>query len=727
MKKLSRRMLYAVTILGMLTILTVSGGIYVSSTTNQSPQNLETSPITLHTNAENNVLQWNITWGGAGQDEGRGVAVDANGFIYCTGTINWGTLDEDLALVKFAPNGTKLWNTTWGPGAGYGIVVDASGAIYCIGGTSFGAGGGDLALIKFAPNGTKLWNTTWGNAFYDIGYGVAVDANGSIYCTGETYTGSGADDYSDLVLLKFAPNGTRLWNTSWGGHFTETGNGVAVDANGSIYCIGTTVSFSEMGGGGGNDDYDLALVKFAPNGTRLWNITKNVFWGDFGYGVAVDASGSIYCTGEMNSNFGLFKFAPTGKTLWETGWSFGPGYTSSGKGVALDASGFIYCCGKSGKTNFNFALLKFAPNSTRLWNLTWGGAWNEICYGVAVDASGSIYCTGENNVSSGTSDMVLFKFITPPEAPVLDPISPAFDEDGIIALNWSDVVGVDKYYIYRELSNITSIAGLHPKYVVTESNYTDTLTKDDTYYYVIVAAAGAVNSTISNCESVTFITPPEAPVLDPISPAFDEDGIIALNWSEVVGVEKYYIYRELSNITSVAGLQPKYVVTESNYTDTLTNDNTYYYVIVAVIDPVNSTLSNCESVTVIIPPEGPILDPISPAFDEDGIIELNWNDVEWADEYYIYRELSPITSVAGLTPKWHVPQSNYTDFLSNDDTYYYVIVAVAGSVNSTISNCESVTVSISQGIPGFELVSLLISVLALVYLAHRRRLYRSIS
>jgi uncharacterized delta-60 repeat protein len=509
MRKIYRRMLYAVTILGILTILTVSGGIYVSSTTHQSPQNIETSPITLNTNAENNVLQWNRTWGGAGQDEGRGVAVDTNGFIYYTGTINGGTLGENLVLHKFAPNGTRLWNTTWAIGGGYsgayGVAVDANGSIYCTGSTSLGAGDGDLALVKFAPNGTRLWNTTWGGAFYDIGYGVALDASGSIFCTGETDTGTDPDN-RDLVLVKFAPNGMQVWNITWGGIFAEAGYGVAVDANGSIYCTGMTVSFSELAGWEAQDDADLALVKFAPTGTRLWNITKNAFWGDYGYGVAVDASGSIYCTGEMNRNFALFKFAPTGTTLGSSEWPIGPGYTSSGKGVALDASGFIYCCGESAQTDHNFALLKFAPNCTRLWNLTWGGAWHEICYGMAIGTYGSIYCTGENNATTGNSDMVLFKFITPPEAPVLDPILPASDEDGIIELNWSALVGVEKYYIYRELSTITSIAGLQPKYVVTESEYIDTLTIETTYYYVIVAAIGPVNSTISNCESVTVST-----------------------------------------------------------------------------------------------------------------------------------------------------------------------------------------------------------------------------
>ena len=406
MKKLSSRIVFAVTILGMLMILTISGGIYVSGPTNQSLQNLEDSPVTLHTKADNYALQWSITWGGAGSDIGYGVAVDANGSIYCTGLTSFGA---GLALFKFAPNGTRLWNLTWsGASYGYGygkqVAVDASGAIYCTGVTYPGAGNGDLALVKFAPNSTRLWNRTWGGVYADYGYGVTVDASGSILCTGATYYGFGAEDDPDLALVKFAPNGTQLWSTTWGGSYAEAGQDVAVDANGSIYCTGSTVSFSQLGGTEEQDDIDLALVKFAPNGTRLWNITWNEKWSDIGYGVAVDANGFIYCHGDGSGQPVLLKYTPNGAPS-----SLGMSGNTGGYGVAADAGGSIYCCGTTGT---DMVLVKLAPNGTRLWNLTWGGAWHEVCYGVAVDASGSIYCIGGNNISTSTSDMVLYKFST---------------------------------------------------------------------------------------------------------------------------------------------------------------------------------------------------------------------------------------------------------------------------------------------------------------------------
>ncbi len=74
-----------------------------------------------------------------------------------------------------------------------------------------------------------------------------------IYCSGRTQSfGAG---YDDFALVKFAPNGTRLWNTTWGGTGQDQCYSVAISTDGSIYCLGSTMSF-------GAGSYDFALVKF---------------------------------------------------------------------------------------------------------------------------------------------------------------------------------------------------------------------------------------------------------------------------------------------------------------------------------------------------------------------------------------------------------------------------------------------------------------------------------
>ncbi len=149
---------------------------------------------------------------------------------------------------------------------------------------------------------------------------------------------------------------------------------------------------------------------------------------------------------------------------------------------------------------------------TKLWNVTWGGnAW-DAGYGIAVDAGGgAIYCTGAAaSFGAVLPDIALLKFgYKPLDPPELAPITPDPDADGIIELSWNAVTDAEMYYIYRDLLTITSVMGLTPKYVVTETTYNDTLATNGTYYYVIVAGAAFGNSSISNFENITVAIPPK--------------------------------------------------------------------------------------------------------------------------------------------------------------------------------------------------------------------------
>jgi uncharacterized delta-60 repeat protein len=242
--------------------------------------------------APNGTKLWNITCGGAGQS----VAVDFNGSVFCLGNINDGGGHYDWLLMKFTPNGKQLWNTTWGGSDAddaYDVAVDINGYIYCTGMTdSFGTGiGANLAVVKYSPEGEQLWNAT-PSTMSSFGFRVMVDTSGFVYCTGKTL--NWAMGNYDLVLFKFAPNGVQLWNITWGSNLDDCGYGLAMDANGALYCSGYADHYST--------DYNVVLFKFASDGTILAITTWGGTSGDLCYDIAVDASGLIYCVGSTSSS-----------------------------------------------------------------------------------------------------------------------------------------------------------------------------------------------------------------------------------------------------------------------------------------------------------------------------------------------------------------------------------------------------------------------------------------
>jgi len=73
------------------------------------------------------------------------------------------------------------------------------------------------------------------------GWGIAVDAAGAAYVTGETSETFGG--YSDAFVTKINAAGTALvYSTHLGGSGDDGGERIAVDAAGAAYVTGSTTS-----------------------------------------------------------------------------------------------------------------------------------------------------------------------------------------------------------------------------------------------------------------------------------------------------------------------------------------------------------------------------------------------------------------------------------------------------------------------------------------------------
>ena len=120
-------------------------------------------------------LTWHTFLGGADRDYGRGIAVDAGGNVYVTGLsyATWGSpvrphsagINYDAFVAKLGTDGNLNWHTFLGGAEqdqGYGIAVDAGGNVY-VSGTSnatWGSpereygGGGDAFVAKLTYDTT---------------------------------------------------------------------------------------------------------------------------------------------------------------------------------------------------------------------------------------------------------------------------------------------------------------------------------------------------------------------------------------------------------------------------------------------------------------------------------------------------------------------------------------------------------------------------------------------
>lgn len=210
--------------------------------------------VLLKFNTADGSLMWDKSWGGSIFPEGLAVAPD--GSIYAAGSIRPAD-NQQMFVTRFNPEGDVVWTRAWntpepvGSSIGEDVAVDAAGNVYVVGEAPIpdpeNPGfllGFEIALLKLDPAGNLLWQRTVAEGEQlDARGGITAGADGSIYITGGRLEDASRSAF-DALVLKFAADGTLLWNRAWGGRAHDEGGGVAVGADGTVLVTGTTNSFS---------------------------------------------------------------------------------------------------------------------------------------------------------------------------------------------------------------------------------------------------------------------------------------------------------------------------------------------------------------------------------------------------------------------------------------------------------------------------------------------------
>lgn len=293
-------------------------------------------------------FQWVYTAGGAGNDNGKGIAVDTDGNILLTGifsqTVDFGggTVSSegefDFFVLKLNSAGAYQWVYTAGSNnddEGLSIDTDSNNNSFITGyvesvidfgvthnfyGNSEIGPSADIFVLKLNSEGVPQWANRYGQCQTEIGNGIAVDSSGNSYITGQFYcdntnlggitlTHNGGTDY---FVLKLNSDGVSQWAYSVGSSSTDIGYDIAIDSSGNSYTTGKfagTINFGSESVTANVVD-DIFVLKLDSSGTFQWVYTAGGIAGtplssDVGYGIAVDSSGNIYTAGVFIENIEL--------------------------------------------------------------------------------------------------------------------------------------------------------------------------------------------------------------------------------------------------------------------------------------------------------------------------------------------------------------------------------------------------------------------------------------
>ncbi len=206
----------------------------------------------------------------------------------------------------------------------------------------------------------------------------------------------------DFFYVKYDHFGEVIFNRTWGGGNNDQSHDLIVDASSNLYLAGWSV------------DYGGVLVQFDQNNNKQWHRSIN---GAI-YGIALDTLNNIYVVGRLDNTSGwhddyfLAKYNTIGDQLWNNSWG-GPDDDICFD-LVVDSFNNIYITGTTeslGSFNYDISIAKYNNVGDLQWHTTWGGTENERSNSIAMDSNGSIYITGFTySYGEGERDVVLLKY-----------------------------------------------------------------------------------------------------------------------------------------------------------------------------------------------------------------------------------------------------------------------------------------------------------------------------
>ena len=352
-------------------------------------------------------------------------APSAASVVYATAPIS-----SDAFLAKFLPDGKTLVFSTYfggmGSDAGQGIALDAEGNIWITGTTSSydlpvtpGAfqtalkGAANAFVAKFSEDGKLLAATYLGGSNDDGGLGVAIGPQGNPWLTGlwnstdfpftATALAPGTNGGTGF-LAELDPTAARLlYAASAGGTLDANGKGMALDSAGNIVLVGSTYgAFPITPGafqGGTANPYSpkVFVMKVSAAGQVIYATS---FGGteaaptpggyeaehDYGVAVAVDGAGNAYVTGYTSgADF------PVTPGAYQTAFAAGCPYPA----FSID-TGMIGTISEWYVDDV-FVVKLSADGTTALYSTLLGGSCYDRASSIALDASGQVYVAGETD------------------------------------------------------------------------------------------------------------------------------------------------------------------------------------------------------------------------------------------------------------------------------------------------------------------------------------------
>jgi len=240
----------------------------------------------------------------------------------------------------------------------------------------------DAMILKLSPTGSLEWTKTYGGSAEDASFGIAEGNDGNYFVL--TRTRSYGVGNIDVLVTKFAPDGSLLWPKTYGWDLLEMPWSICAVPDGGAVIVGGTNSF---------DPYSMLIFKINSGGSLVWARAATVAGkdgseaysiastADKGFAIAGIGVTTDYQTDSMDVIF--VKTDSTGKTQWARALR-GNKYDWGLSVIQTPDHGFVVAGAtpSSGEGGTDILVFKMDSAGSLEWAKTYGTSGEEMGYSI---------------------------------------------------------------------------------------------------------------------------------------------------------------------------------------------------------------------------------------------------------------------------------------------------------------------------------------------------------